>query len=212
MMQADGVRNAFVRLCREIDRFLGRRAKAYPELAQAFQLIRTEVQRARLPDLIPTPGRLPGCRHLTTALSLAKNGPMAPLALAFEQLEPSMRWIQTEHYRERLGDEYMANYGYTNVLGYDALIPHDRVIVTFLLIGPDRHYPRHHHEAMEVYFPFGGDTLWSQGKGCLAERPAGKPIHNPPWWPHEMLTCQTPLLTFCFWISPGPIQLAQLIR
>ena len=37
-----------------------------------------------------------------------------------------------------------------------------------------------------------------------------EPIHNTPWLPHEMITRETPLFTFCFWISPGPIKLAQL--
>ena len=135
---------------------------------------------------------------------------MAELAEAFAHFEPNMRWIRTEHYREKLGDDYMENYCYANVLGYDALIPHERIIAAFFVIGPGRHYPRHHHEAEEIYFPFGGDTLWSQDDEEPRVRTAGEPIHNTPWLPHEMITRETPLFTFCFWISPGPIQLAQL--
>jgi len=135
---------------------------------------------------------------------------MASLAEAFAAFEPAMRWIQTQHYRQALGHDYMDNYGYTNILGYDALIPHDRVIAAFFVIGPGRHYPRHHHEADEIYFPFGGDTLWGQNNEEPQPRPAGEPIHNTAWLPHEMITRDTPLFTFCFWISPGPIKLAQL--
>ncbi|MEM7294685.1 MAG: dimethylsulfonioproprionate lyase family protein, partial [Pseudomonadota bacterium] len=90
------------------------------------------------------------------------------------------------------------------------LIPHSRIIVAFLIIGPGRHYPRHHHEAEEIYFPFGGDTLWSQDDEEPHTRAAGEPIHNTPWLPHEMITRETPLFTFCFWISPDEIKLAQL--
>ena len=206
MNEPGRVERAFEDFRGEAVRFLDSRIAAHPELAQAIGLIRTEIVRARVPEPPPPPGRLPGCRHLQPALEMARTGPMADLAAAFERLEPCLRWIRTEHYRERLGDEYMANYGYTNLLGYDALIPHERVIVALFIIGPGRHYPRHHHEAEEVYFPFGGDTLWGQGDEAPRERPAGEPIHNTPWLDHEMITRKTPLFTFCFWISPGPIR------
>ncbi len=194
----------------EILRFLDTAIESHPGQAAPVQLISDEIARAKLPDPPPKPGRLPGCRHLDAALAMAEGGPMADLACAFAAFEPRMRWIRTEHYRESLGDDYMDNYCYTNLLGYDALIPHERVIVAFFIIGPGRHYPRHHHEAEEIYFPFGGDTLWSQNDEPPRERRAGEPIHNTPWLPHEMITRETPLFTFCFWISPGPIRLARL--
>ncbi|MEM7031714.1 MAG: dimethylsulfonioproprionate lyase family protein [Chloroflexota bacterium] len=200
----------FENLRDEITRFLQKQAIANPPQAALINTIFTEIGQAQLPDPLPTPGRLPGYRHLEAALDLAKAGPMADLAVAFARFEPHMRWIRTEHYREKLGDAYMENYCYTNVLGYDALIPHDRGIATFFIIGPGRHYPRHHHEAEEIYFPFGGDTLWSQNDEKPRTRPAGELIHNTPWLPHEMITRKTPLFTFCFWVSPGPIKLAQL--
>lgn len=210
MKDPGGAEHAFEDLRGEAMRFLQDRATAYPELAHVIPVLRAEIGRAVLPDPLPAPGRLPGCRHLGPALEMARAGPMADLAAAFGRLEPYMRWIRTEHYRDRLGDDYMANYGYTNLLGYDALVPHGRVVSSFLVIGPGRHYLRHHHEAEEIYFPFGGDALWAQGDEEPRERPAGEPIHNTPWLPHEMIARKTPLFSFCFWISPGPIQLAQL--
>ncbi len=202
--------HAFEHLRREAVRFLHGRATTYPDLAQVIRHVQAEIECAGFPDPLPPPERLPGCRHLAPALEMARAGPMADLAAAFGRLEPYMRWIRTEHYRDRLGDDYMANYCYTNLLGYDALVPHGRVLAGFHIIGPGRHYPRHHHEAEEVYFPFGGDTLWAQGEEELRKRPAGEPIHNTAWLPHEMVTRKTPLFSFCFWISPGPIQLARL--
>ena len=209
-MNNNQAQQCFENLREEVIRFLQNRAIACPPQAAAINTIKAKFERAQLPGNMPAPQRLPGCRHLGVALDMAKAGPMAELAIAFERFEPYMRWIRTEHYREKLGDEYMENYCYTNVLGYDALIPHDRVIAAFFIIGPGRHYPRHHHEAEEIYFPFGGDTLWSQADEKPRARPAAEPIHNTPWLPHEMFTRETPLFTFCFWISPGPIKLAQL--
>lgn len=200
----------FEELCSEVVRFLQNRAVAYPAIAALIDTISSEFEQARLPDQMPTAKRLPGCKHLGAALEMAKAGPMADLAIAFEQFEPYMRWIRSEHYREKLGDEYMENYCYTNAFGFDALIPHDRIVAAFFIIGPGQHYPRHIHEAEEIYFPFGGDTLWSQADEVPQPRPAAEPIHNTPWLPHKMITRETPLFTFCFWISPGPIKLAQL--
>lgn len=210
-MKNDQTNSHFKNLQSELIKFLNNRAEAFPSQANAIHTIRDELNSASLPDSRPEPLRLPGCCHLPAGLEMAEGGPMSDLARAFADFEPYMRWIQTEHYREKLGDDYMDNYCYTNVLGYDALIPHDRVIATFFIIGPDRHYPRHHHEAEEIYFPFGGDTLWSQDDKPATLRPAAEPIHNTPWLPHEITTQTTPLFTFCFWISPGPIQLAELV-
>ncbi len=199
---------AFERVRREILRFIAQHKDT--ATSPPLSILSRELSAARLPDRIQEARRLPGCRHLAAALSMARKGPMADLAQAFAALEPSLRWIRSEHYRESLGDGYMNNYCYTNILGFEALIPHDRVVAAFFVIGPGQHYPRHHHEAEEIYYPFGGDTLWGQDDAPPRERPPGKPVHNTPWLPHEMITRTTPLFTFCLWVSPGPIQPARL--
>jgi hypothetical protein len=204
------MKGAFEDLQSEMLDFLRNKAELHPDLSNLICSVANEIDIARLPDELPPPERLPGYRHFDAAYAMAAAGPMAKLAQAFIRLEPWLRWIRTEHYREKLGDDYMNNYCYTNILGYDALISHPRMIVAFFIIGPGRHYPRHHHEAEEIYFPFGGDTLWSQNDEPPRVRAAGDPIYNTPWLPHEMITRETPLFTFCFWVSPGDIGLAQL--
>lgn len=201
----------FARLRCEMLAFLADREQHAPEpQAEAICAVAAEIERAKRPEFRPEPRRLGGHRHLEAALAMAKGGPMEALAAAFAELEPDLRWIRTEHYREKLGNDYMENYCYTNILGYEGLIEHDRVIATFFIIGPGRHYPRHHHEAEEIYFPFGGDTLWSQDDETPRLRSPGEAVHNTSWLPHAMTTQKTPLFTFCLWRSPGPIKLAQL--
>lgn len=149
------------------------------------------------------PGRLPGCRHVAAAMAAARRGPLAAVAEAFDALEPDMRWVQSSHYRASLGDDYMANYAYTQLAGTkDALAFHDRMATGFFVIGPGWHYPDHHHEAEEIYVPFCGDTLWSQAGGPLAPREPGATIHNPPWQRHEMRTLETPLFALYCWRGP----------
>ena len=192
--------------------FLESRAIAHPNLAKIITTVIDELHKAKLPNPLPKPNRLPGVRHLPTALAMSQAEPMADLANAFAQFEPNMCWIRTEHYRKTLGEDYFANYGYINLLGYDAFIPHDTIIVAFFLIGPGQHYPRHHHEAEEIYFPFGGDTLWGQNDAQPTLRPAGEPIHNTPWLPHEMMTQEMPLFALVVWVSEEKVRLAELME
>ena len=181
-MLHNGIGARFEHLRQEILSFIA--SQDDEATSRPCSILSRELAAARLPDRIQRARRLPGCRHLDAALSMAKDGPMASLASAFAALEPSLRWIRSEHYRDSLGDDYMNNYCYTNILGFEALIPHDRVVATFFVIGPGRHYPRHHHEAEEIYYPFGGDTLWGQDDAPPRPRPPGTPVHNTPWLPH----------------------------
>ena len=203
-MQSGDIERCFESLRREMLKFIEHQIRDEPGTVGTLSGVARELAAARLSAHASEPLRLPGCRNLVAALDMAR------LADAFAAIEPSLLWMQTEHYRESLGDEYMDNYCPTNILGFDTLIPHDRVVAAFFIIGPGRHYPRHHHEAGEVYFPFGSDTLWGQNDEEPRPRRAGKPVHNTPWLPHEMITRTTALFTFCIWVSPGPIRLAHL--
>ena len=151
------------------------------------------------PATAPQPDRLPGTRHLAAALPEALNGPMAPVVHGFMAIEPESPWIQTEHYRASLGDDYMDNYGYITLAGDRAILKHDRIACGFFIIGPGRHYPEHSHEAEEIYHPLSGDTLWSQGGEPGTPRAIGEAIYNPPWQPHEMETRETPLFALYCW-------------
>jgi hypothetical protein len=153
--------------------------------------------------------RLPGTRHMANALPEALNGPMAPVVHGFMAIEPESTWIQTEHYRASLGDDYMDNYGYVTLVGDRAIVKHDRIACGFFVIGPGRHYPEHSHEAEEIYHPLSGDTLWRQGDGEAKSHAIGEAVHNPPWLPHEMWTRQTPLFALYCWRGRVEIQ-AQL--
>jgi len=160
----------------------------------------------------PAPFRLPGCRHYAGALAAARCGALAPIAEAFDALEPDMAWTQTAHYRAALGDDYMDNYAYSQLVGgWDSMVSHDRIAVGLFLIGPGRHYPEHHHEAEEIYIPLSGDTLWSLDGAPGTTAAPGTAIHNPPWQRHAMTTRETPLFAFYCWRGPVTDQ-AQLIE
>jgi len=192
----EALRDVLAAFCRD-------RAGPGGPAAPMLQEVAHEIADLQPPACPAPPGRLPGCRHYAAAMAEARRGPLAPIAEAFDALEPAMRWVQSTHYRATLGDDYMANYAYTQLAGTkDALAVHDRIAAGLFIIGPGWHYPDHHHEAEEIYVPLCGDTLWSQGGAASAPREPGAIVHNPPWQRHEMTTRQTSLFAFYLWRGP----------
>jgi hypothetical protein len=63
------------------------------------------------------------------------------------------------------------------------------------------HYPRHRHEAEEVYIPLAGTALWQQGDGHWRERQPGTVIHHSSDEPHAMRTGARVLLALYLWRS-----------
>jgi hypothetical protein len=181
-----------------IANFYEEEARAGGPTADMLSNVAGELRRLPLAHA-PEPKRLPGARHLATALPEALDGPLARIVHGFMSIEPESPWIQTEHYRATLGDDYMDNYGYITLVGDRAILKHDRIACGFFVIGPGWHYPEHSHEAEEIYHPLSGDTLWRQGDGEPAPRAIGEAVHNPPWLPHEMWTRETPLFALYCW-------------
>lgn len=174
----------------------GASAAMLAEVAEVLAGIAPPAHRA-------APMRLPGCRHYAGALEAARGGALAAIADAFDALEPDMAWTQTAHYRAALGDDYMDNYAYSQMVGgWESMVDHARIAVGLFLIGPGRHYPEHHHEAEEIYIPLSGDTLWSLDGAPACPHEPGATIHNPPWQRHAMTTRQTPLFAFYCWRGP----------
>jgi hypothetical protein len=199
---ADAIASRFLALRDALAALFRQRASDGGPAAPMLADVGAEIARLQLPAGREPGGRLPGCRHCAAAMEEAAEGPLKAIAESFAALEPAMRWVQTEGYRAALGDDYMTNYAYTQVVGARGLVPHDRIAAGFFIIGPGRHYPEHHHEAEEVYLPFGGDTLWSQAGGPGLIRAAGEVIHNPPWQRHAMTTRRTPLFALYAWRGP----------
>lgn len=178
--------------------FYRSQARAGGPTADMLNDVASELENLPVPEP-PEPLRLPGAKHLASALPEALDGPMASVVHGFMAIEPESPWIQTEHYRVSLGDDYMDNYGYVTLVGDRAILKHDRIACGFFVIGPGRHYPEHHHEAEEVYHPLSGDTLWSLNGEPGTPRAIGEAVHNPPWQLHEMTTRETPLFALYCW-------------
>ncbi len=146
--------------------------------------------RAAPPSTLPVLTWLADCADHTTPET-------APLVQAL-LTTPALAWRQT-YSTSDLPSEFLARYGWTELVGQRGPLPSETIAAGFLLLGPHTHYPSHRHEAEELYIPLAGTADWRRGDAQFAPIPPGTPIHHPSWLPHAMRTGATPLLAVYLW-------------
>jgi hypothetical protein len=107
-------------------------------------------------------------------------------------------WGQTYAVAD-FGSGFLEKYGWTELIGLRGPIASERIACGFLMLGPEIEYPRHSHDAEEVYVPLTEPTLWMQGKENWVLRESCRPIYHPSRMPHAMRTASTPLLALYLW-------------
>ena len=164
----------------------------------------SELPETLMPGEEIHPARLPACRHLAAAFQGAAVGPplVAGLASALADLDPFLIWRQNPNYGpHNIGEGYMENYAYADLIGPNGLTGHTRVAVGFLLLGPGLLYPDHSHPAEEAYVVISGDATWRCGSGKWVAHPPGRLIHHNPWDAHATWTHKVPLLACYAWLG-----------
>jgi hypothetical protein len=124
---------------------------------------------------------------------------------------PSLAWRQT-YTAADLDTAFLDNYGWSEILGANGPWAGERIACGFLILGPSTLYPRHRHEAEEVYLPLSGTAAWQQGDAVWRERPPGTLIHHAGDEPHTMRTGASPLLALYLWRGANLAQKARLDR
>ena len=109
-----------------------------------------------------------------------------------------LTWGQT-YSAQDFGAGFLERYGWTEFIGLRGPIASERLACGVLFLGPQIEYPRHRHEAEEVYVPLTGQTLWQCGDQGWVYRPPGVPIFHSAWIPHAMRTESIPLLALYLW-------------
>jgi hypothetical protein len=155
--------------------------------------------RAHLSRSVP-PCSLPVLRWLPQICveCIALTGLVADVCRA----APSMAWRQT-YSRRDVDAEFLDNYGWSEILGESGPIAAGRIACGLLLLGPSTHYPRHRHEAEEIYLPLHGTADWQQGDAVWRERTPGTLIHHASDEPHAMRTGAVPMLALYLWRGAG---------
>ncbi len=134
------------------------------------------------------------------------------LVAAMYRAAPSLAWRQTYTAKD-LDRAFLDNYGWTEILGSgNGPLASERIACGFLILGPSTHYPRHRHEAEEIYLPLSGTAAWQQGDSLWQERAPGTLIHHASDEPHAMRTGGSPLLALYLWRSDNLAQKARLDR
>ena len=113
-------------------------------------------------------------------------------------LANNLAWGQTYSAQDS-GAGFLKKYGWTEFIGLRGPIACDRMACGFLFLGPQIEYPRHSHEAEEVYVPLTEPTLWQSGIQDWADRAAGLPIYHASGVWHAMRTESVPLLALYLW-------------
>ena len=116
----------------------------------------------------------------------------------FAKLANHLTWGQT-YSAEDFGAGFLEKYGWTEFIGLRGPFASDRMACGVLFLGPRIEYPRHSHEAEEIYVPLTGPTFWMRGNDDWTLRPPCRPIYHAPRVPHAMRTESTPLLALYLW-------------
>jgi hypothetical protein len=120
-----------------------------------------------------------------------------------------LNWRQTYPAQE-MDVHFSHNYGWTELVGPRGLVPGTEISCGILLLGARTLYPRHVHEAEEIYLPLLGRAYWQRGDEAWALRPAGALIHHARDIPHAMRTDQEPLIALYLWRSSDLSQSARM--
>jgi hypothetical protein len=159
-------------------------------------------RRAVVPSSLPVLRWLPEAKTDAPAFSTALVGELCNSA-------PSLAWRQTYTVAD-VGATFLENYGWSEIVGLSGELASDRIACGFLLLGPATHYPRHRHEAEEIYVPLAGTASWQRGDGPWQERLPGTVIHHASEEPHAMQTAARPLLALYLWRSANLNQKSRL--
>lgn len=159
-------------------------------------------------DRVLRPHGLPVLRWLPQAVAAAADGTQGLVARVAETAV-FLSWGQT-YTATDFGADFLANYGWTELIGLRGPIASEQLACGFLLLGPRVEYPLHRHEAEEVYVALTGNGRWRRGDEGWQVRPAGSIIHHAPWQPHAMQTGAEPLLALYLWRGGNLVQKSEI--
>ncbi|MDE1995383.1 MAG: transcriptional regulator [Rhizobiaceae bacterium] len=127
----------------------------------------------------------------------------AALFSALASAADVLHWAQTYSIND-FGEHFLKRYGWVELFGTRGHFQSEDMAGGFLLLGPEVHYPDHHHIAEEIYIPLCDHTLWSKDGQPFLPRWSGEVIHHPSNIRHAMRTEDAPLLALYLWRG-GPL-------
>lgn len=142
-------------------------------------------------------------------INFNKNDKFAEIINTLKDCAKHFWWGQTYTSKD-FGEAFLKNYGWTELIGLRGPVVSNDIACGFLLLGPNIEYPKHSHEAEEVYVPSNSKALWIQGEEGWMSKQSGLPIYHEPWIPHGIRTSPTPLLALYIWHGGNLVQKSQI--
>ena len=131
------------------------------------------------------------------------------LVKTLASLANDLAWGQT-YSAQDFGAGFLEKYGWTEFIGLRGPIACEHMACGVLFLGPQIEYPRHSHEAEEVYVPLTEPTRWQRGDQEWADCAAGQPIYHASRVPHAMRTESVPLLALYLWCGGDLVQKSRI--
>ncbi|TXI10748.1 MAG: transcriptional regulator [Rhizobium sp.] len=142
-------------------------------------------------------------------LGRVANGAEGALFDRLLRASDRLHWAQTYSIAD-FGADFLQRYGWVELFGTRGHFVSEEMAGGFLLLGPDVHYPDHHHEAEEIYIPLTDGSLWSKDEQPFLPRWSGEIIHHPSNIRHAMRTEDQPLVALYLWRG-GPLAQKSII-
>jgi hypothetical protein len=149
---------------------------------------------------VPSTRAVPVKRCFTEIVSSPESPALSLFLTTVQALEPAAHWQQNSSYEGKAcRQNFLDNYGYFSLVGNQGFFSSSSLLLGFLLLGPNTHYPAHKHPAEELYVPLSGTALWQQeGRDPTPQRP-GSFVFHASEEAHAIETQSEPLLACYIW-------------
>lgn len=143
------------------------------------------------------PAYLPAADLLDTAAAEAGCDALVTL---FNRQRQNLHWEQSYRRTEGLAPEAMLDaYAFAEIIGKQGPFISDRIRAGIGIWGPGVDYPRHQHEAEEIYIPLSGAAIFEIGDAPPRRWGRAEVIHVPSNTPHGFHTEDEMLVVFYLW-------------
>lgn len=146
-----------------------------------------------------SPAYLPAADFLADAI-MNSTTRGRQLMTVFERHKTRLRWEQS--YRKQDGlvpREMLDGYGFAEIIGQRGPFISDRIRAGIGVWGPGIVYPRHRHQAEEVYILLAGSAEFKIGKSEELECGAGEVVFVESNTMHEFRTTDQALVVYYLW-------------
>ena len=168
-----------------------------------------------MPDLdLEQPDRILPARSLPVLSFLSQMEMQAPLSNQpfinrLNRIKADLHFNQT-YTVDDFGPEFLQQYGWIKLLGPDAYWLSDQLSSGFVFLGDNITYPKHRHEAEELYFPISGTADWYHENYGWQSKSPGDRIAHASNIKHSMRTNGQPLLVLYIWRGGNLLQKSEI--